>query len=290
MKFLASYVMRGQFQVLSVAVLLGLISLLFLPAAILCGAILALYVLRKGHEKAALIFLPTIALVYFGNQLIETRAGLGFPLVILLLIPVWISTLVLRATESQGLAITIAIGCAALFAISMHLYIDNTIQWWDEWLKTAITGVENANYQEFINSGSINNINGLVATILGLFTIASLFIGRWLQAKLYNPEKFSIEFSQLKIPKPVLFIIATILIVATALSRNLFNDLLMVFSIIYFLQGLAILHYLVLKKGLNRILLFPIYVIIFFLPHLGILGLAGAGVTDTFLNFRKLPE
>jgi len=290
MKYLASFVMRGQIQVLSVAMILGLISLQFLPAAILCAAVIALYVLRKGHEKAALIFLSTIALVYCANLFLETRAGLGFPMIIILLIPVWISTLVLRATESQGLAVTTAIGCAALFAIAMHLFIGDTIQWWSEWLKIATPGVENASYQEFVDNGSINNMNGLVAAILGLFTIASLFTGRWLQAKLYNPEGFSVEFSELNIPKPVLFIIAAILLVSAVLSRILLNDLLMVFSVIYFLQGLAILHHQVLNNRLNRVLLFPVYLMIFFLPHYAIFGLASVGVMDTLLNFRKLPE
>lgn len=290
MKFLASYIVRGQFQALSVSVFLGIVSLQILPAAILSAAVVSLYVLRKGHKKALWVLLATIALVYFCSLFLETRPGLSFPLIVALLIPVWISALVLRATESQGLAVTISIGCAALFAISIQLFTGDAVQWWSEWLKIAVSGVKNASYQQFIDSGSINSMNGLVATLLGICSIMSLFIGRWMQAKLYNPGGFAIEFNQLRIPKSFFFIIAVIVLVSAALSRNLMNDLLMVFSVIYFFQGLAILHYHILDKGYSQTLLFPVYLIIFFLPHYAIFGLAGAGVMDTFLNFRKLPK
>ena len=159
-----------------------------------------------------------------------------------------------------------------------------------EWLKTAVPGVNNASYQQFVDSGSINSMNGLVATILGICCIISLFIGRWLQAKLYNPGGFALEFNQLKIPKSIFYFIAVIILVCAAISTNLMNDLLMVFSVIYFFQGLAILHYHVHDKGLSQTLLFPVYLTLFFLPYYAIFGLAGAGVMDTFLNFRKLPK
>ncbi len=287
MKFLASYVMRGPTQALNISALFGILSIQILPAAILCSGVVALYVLRKGHKKALIVVFATIAISYLANQFIPNRPGLDFPIVILLLIPVWISALILRATESQGLAISAAIFCAALFAVSIELYSGNAIQWWSEWLETAVTGVKNTSYQGFVDSGSLKIMNGLIASVLGISIVISLLLGRWLQAMLYNPGGFAIEFSNLIVPKRFLYFIGLILLICFLINKNLFNDLLIVFSIIYFFQGLAILHFYVEKNKLSKSMLLPVYLLIFFLPQYAIIGLAGAGVMDPFLNFRK---
>lgn len=287
MKFLASYVMQGPIRALSFSVLFGVLSVQILPAAILSAGIVALYVLRKGQKKSFLVFFATIILTYLADQFLPNRPGLDFPVVILLLIPVWISALTLRATESQGLAISAAIFCAAFFAVFIEIYSGDAVQWWGEWLKIAVTGVKNASYQGFIDSGSLKIINGLMASVFGLCAVVSLLLGRWLQALLYNPRGFAIEFCRLKIPKQLFYIIAFILLICFLLNKMLFNDLLMIFSIIYFLQGLAVLHFYVEKRKLSQSMLIPVYLLIFFLPHYAIIGLAGAGVMDTFLNFRK---
>ncbi len=290
MKFLVSYVMQGSIQALSVSALFGLLSIQILPAAILCAGVVALYVLRKGQKKAFMVFFITIAISYLASQFIPSRPGLDFPIVILLLIPVWLSALVLRATESQGLAISTAIFCAAVFAIFIELYSGNAIQWWGEWLKIAVTGIKNASYQGFVDSGSLKIMNGLMASVLGLCVVLSLLLGRWLQAMIYHPGGFSLEFSNLIVPRRLLYIIGLILLICFLINKNLYNDLLIVFSIIYFFQGLAILHFYAEKNKLSKSMLVPVYILIFFLPHYAIIGLASAGVMDTFLNFRKQPK
>ncbi len=287
MKFLASYVMQGSIQAISIAALFGFLSIQILPAAILCAGIIALFTLRKGHKKAFLVFFATITLSYLAGQFIPSRPGLDFPLVILLLIPVWISALILRATESQGLAISTAVFFAAVFAIFIELYSGNAIQWWSDWLKVAVTGIKNVNYQGFIDTGNLKIMNGLMASILGLCIASSLLLARWLQAVLYNPGGFAAEFSNLIVPKQFLYFIGLILLICFLINKNLFNDLLLIFSIVYFFQGLAILHFYVEKNKFSKSMLFPVYLLIFLLPQYAIIGLAGAGVMDTFLNFRK---
>ncbi len=287
MKFLASYVMQGSIQAISIAALFGFLSIQILPAAILCAGIIALFTLRKGHKKAFLVFFATITLSYLAGQFIPSRPGLDFPLVILLLIPVWISALILRATESQGLAISTAVFFAAVFAIFIELYSGNAIQWWSDWLKIAVTGIKNVNYQGFIDTGNLKIMNGLMASILSLCIASSLLLARWLQAVLYNPGGFAAEFSNLIVPKQFLYFIGLILLICFLINKNLFNDLLLIFSIVYFFQGLAILHFYVEKNKFSKSMLFPVYLLIFLLPQYAIIGLAGAGVMDTFLNFRK---
>ncbi len=287
MKFLAAYVMRGPFQALGVAALFGLLSIQILPAAILCASIVALFILRKGHKNSLILFFGTIALSYLASRIIPGRPGLDFPIVILLLVPVWFSALILRATESQGLAISAAIFFAALFAIFIELYSGNAIQWWAEWLETAVIGVKNASYQQFADSGSLKIMNGLIASVLGICIVISLLLARWLQASLYHPGGFAIEFSNLIVPRQLVYIIGLILLVCFLINRHLFNDLLIVFSTLYFFQGLAILHFYVEKIKSNKSMLLPVYLLIFFVPQYAIIGLAGAGVMDTFLNFRK---
>ena len=288
MHVLAKFVMQGQYQAIVVAGLLGGVSLLFLPMAIFSAAFVALYFLRKGGRQTLPVVLGTGLIVMACSFFVEARPGLGFPVVIALLIPVWISARVLRATSSQGSALVIAVSCAAVFAVAVHLFTGDAVQWWSDWLKLAITGVNTATYQGFEDSGSVQKMNGIIAMLLSLATIGSLFIARWMQAKLYLPGGFKAEFILLRVHRSVIYSVAVILAIMVIWNKNLYNDLLMVFAVIYFFQGLAVLHCNVEKLKRSQSYLLPPYVLMIFIPHYVFVGMAGLGIVDNFFNFRKL--
>ena len=288
---LAEFVMRGPYQALITAGIIGGLAQLMLPLALLSSAIVGLYILRKGDKEGIFVLFGATIVIMIVSFFIQSRPGLSYPLAIILLLPVYLSTTILRATGSQGLMVVMAAGCAAVLAVAVQLLSGDAVAWWSGWLKVAVNGVEGATYQGFEESGSIQLINGLVAMMLGMATCASVFIARWMQSMLYYPGEFRKEFQVLQIPRKILFFIFVILGIAAILNRNLMYDLAIIATTLYFYQGLAVLHHNAAKqKGSPLIYLVPPYLVLTFAPHYAIVGLACVGVTDLWLNYRKLSK
>ena len=201
MKYLAKFIIQGQFRSLITAGVIGGLSQLLLPLSLISSAIVSLYVLRKGEKEGIVVFLGTAAIIYIMSLYVQSRPGLHFPVALILLLPVYLCSRVLRGTESQGYAIATAAACSAIFAFAVQLISGDAVVWWGEWLKTALVGVKGANYEGFEVDGTILVMNGLVSMLLGMATIASVLIARWLQSALYNPGGFKEEFQMIQIPR-----------------------------------------------------------------------------------------
>jgi hypothetical protein len=283
--------MRGRYQALLTAGIIGGLAQLMLPLALLSSAIVALYILRKGDKEGIFVLFGAAVIIMMVSFFVPSRPGLEYPLAIILLLPVYLCATILRSSASQGLMVTMATGCAVILAITIQVISGDAVAWWSEWLKIAVQGVEGASYQGFEDNNSIRFINGLVAMMLAMATCASLFIARWMQATLYYPGAFSKEFQLLQTPKRIIFFIVVMLAIAAVLNGNLMYDLAIISTTLYFFQGLAVLHYNAARqKGSPLFYLVPPYLVLTFVPHYAIVGLACVGVTDLWLNYRKLPN
>ena len=102
MSLLAQFIMKGQFRAILLAGILGGFSQRFPPLAIFSSVIVSMYILRKGEAEGLIVLIGTAAITYVMSFYIESRLGLDFPLALVLLIPVYLCSRALRATESQG--------------------------------------------------------------------------------------------------------------------------------------------------------------------------------------------
>lgn len=290
MSLLAQFIMKGQFRAILLAGILGGFSQRFPPLAIFSSVIVSMYIMRKGEAEGLVVLIGTAAITFVMSFYIESRLGLDFPVALGLLIPVYLCSRVLRATESQGYAITAAAACSAVFAFSVQLITGDAILWWSGWLETVVENVRGATYEGFEEDGTIMVMNGLVAILLGLSTISSILIARWMQSILYNPGGFKAEFQLIQIPRLFLYGLIVLILVFAALQSSLMGDLLIIGAMMYFFQGLATLHYNVNKQKRSSAFLLPPYLLLFMVPQFVVIGLACVGVSDTFLNYRKLPK
>jgi len=203
------------------------------------------------------------------------------------MVPVVLCAKTLELTESQSLSILVAVICAVILALTIQLVSGDAVQWWADWLKVAVTGVKNATYQGFAESGTLNLMNGLVAMMLVFAAVLTVFIGRWLQAILYNPGGFRNEFILIRFSFLVLAGMVVILLVTAVINESLFKDFILIFTVPFFFQGMSVLHYTVNAMGRSQSYLWPPYLLLIFFPQYVIVGMAGVGLVDIFLNFRK---
>lgn len=283
---LASLLLRHPLHAALAAGVLGALSLIFLPAAVLSAAILALVALRHGMLIAIVIAAGALILVGAGWLVVNLRPGLAFPIVLALWVPVLAGAWTLRVFRSQGLAV-LAVGSICLFwVLAMHVLTGDVEAFWRDWLARAVTGVPGATVQGFERDGTLPLMNGLVAFAMGVGAMLSLLLARWMQSLVYYPGGFGQEFRDLRLPVRVTVLVALVLLAVSAFSQVLMSDLLLVALMMYLFVGLAVIHGIVAQRRLSWLWVAPPYVLIAMVPQYAALGLAMLGALDGFMRFR----
>ena len=65
-------------------------------------------------------------------------------------------------------------------------------------------------------------------------------------------------------------------------------DIVIIAAMIYFFQGLAVVHFSIIKKGLAKGFLLIPYILLLLIPEYAFVGFGLAGLSDALFNFRRL--
>lgn len=298
MKALASFIMKGPLQAILLVVVSGALSLVLPPLSVLTGGIVALVTLRNG-AKAGISVLVGASLI-LGLFAYFAMPGQGTALIFLLsllvtVFPVWLLAIVLRSSISLTKTINLAVIMGGLMVCLVHLLLPDPALWWEELLHTAIgPALQEA---QFATQGVDVDANikamsvwmtGLVAAAMTLSYMASLLIGRWMQAMLYNPGGFKQEFLGLRLSREMAITTLVVLLVAFLLDGSvaaIAKDLMWVLGAIYIVPGLSVVHQWIDTMNSSTIWLVVLYLLLLFVPQIAVL-MAVIGWGDTWVNFR----
>jgi hypothetical protein len=292
MRVLASFVMQGRGQALTVIVPLAVLALWFPPLGIVSSGVIGLIVLRRGGVDGLLLAILAAA----GCAVIMLAAGAQPWVVLAVTFPPWLLILLLAQLLRFSRSLPLAAGAALLLAAGAI----GASHWFEvDWsgllepLSRSLSESQLVGPDE--RKALIQELGGMMPGILGaslfLQLMLSLFLARWWQAMLYNPGGFRAEFHRFRLPK-VIAVVTLAVLVLTALGgdqRASWPDhLAMLLLAGWLLQGLALTHALVGTKGVGRRWLTVIYLLLF-LPitmlH-AITMLAAAGLADAWFDFR----
>jgi len=287
--------MRGRMQAVMVASTLALISLLLPPISIVSSAAVALVTLRRGAYEGLFVLLcssaaaATLGLLLLGGYQFALLYGL------VLWLPVWIISMVLREGRHLTLAVEIAVLIGALGVVFFYLYQDEPAAMWQALLaqmvkpmieapaETAVANIEQS------LAVFAHYMTGIVAagTVYGL--LFGLFLGRWWQATLYNPGGFRQEYLSLN-THPWLAIASMVVIVIAwagsgVVSEIAWNITILLF-VLYTFIGAAVLHWILagMKSGHFWVPMF--YLTLLIIPY-AMLPVALIGLSDAWLNLRN---
>jgi hypothetical protein len=288
-KFLATYIMRGRMQAMIVASSLALLSLMMPPVSVVSSATVALVTLRRGAFEGLIVLASSTVAGLLGYLAI---GSFQFALlyVMVLWLPVWLISIVLREGRHLSLAVEIAIFIGIVGIIGFYLYVADPAAMWKAILMQMVPAdAPVADIQRTIDVLS-HYMSGIVAagSVFGL--LFGLFLGRWWQANLYNPGGFRREFLSLK-TKPLLTII-TLAVVAVALatsgmiSETAWNVSILLF-VLFTVSGTSVLHTLFAGMKMGRYMVPMLYITLFLIPH-AMLIVALVGLSDPWLNLRKI--
>jgi hypothetical protein len=293
---IAAYAMRGRVQAIQMALLFFLLATLMAPLAILGAAVVGLVALRQGGRSALEVGLVASLLtaVAFWLMLGDWSPGLTSLLVWL---PVLLLTLVLRYSISLGLTVQVAmfIGLAPLLLEAIYLPTGGGLTEMLAPLRQALTQaaiMEDAQVAEVMDWLSRWFV-AIMAGGLFIQTCVGLFFARGWQAKLYNAGGFAKEFRELRFSRAMTYTATLVLVLILSLDGaqwSWLRVLAVLLSMLFFLQGLAVLHALLARNPAGQTWLVGVYALLFLaMPYMGMV-LAATGYMDSWWNFRPDPD
>ncbi len=280
---------------------LGLLLALYLPGAVLLlplalilnAAAVSVLVLEQGAAGAvrgvlvALLLLTPVALV--------GGAGLLGPALLFAWLPLALAGWVLRVATSLSLALLTLTGLALIVVLvaqqfglgaeSMELR-----QALLQVMSNLNQGLPKAELEATIDV-VLKLSGGLLALVLLSVWSAGLCLGRSLQARLRRPGAFAQEFRALRLGRAYsgVVLLATVPALLLGLAGDgLAVELALVLAIPLLVQGLALIHAEVARRGWWRGLPGMAYLMLVVTPHVG-LPLALLGLVDNWLDFRRRP-
>jgi len=104
---------------------------------------------------------------------------------------------------------------------------------------------------------------------------------------LFNPGGLRKEFHELRFGTAASGIALAIVVLAVVTRFELPMALAMLVCAVFTLQGLAIIHGVVRRRGLGAVWLVVAYILLLFTMPESLIVLAVCGVTDAWFDFRK---
>lgn len=292
MRFLANNIMRGSMAAILVTSVTAMLGLLLPPLGYLSAAAIGLVTLRLGLTEALKVISgAALATAVLGGLLVGNPM-LPLAFLVALWLPLLVTAWSLRRTADLARSLRLSALFGVILIFAFHAVIDNPTEWWLQFLRQMVeqAPVEQQDILLPILEQLASLMTGMVgaATVLGI--ILSLLLARWWQASLYNPGGFRHEFHALRLGNIVAGVAALLLIVAwlQPAGWQVIIDLLPLALLLCLLQGLAVAHGLVAKRGASTGWLVAMYALLL-LPIVAtqaVLLMAVVGMMDNWLDFR----
>ena len=291
---LARFIMAGPTQAAVVAAATALLAFILPPIAWVSGGVVALVVLHLGPVRGIQL------MAYAGvAALVLGWLALGTPLlvvgvILLLWLPVWLASMILRSTFSLSVSLQAITGFSVALVLLLHLgFPELQTQLQHEFLsilKPVIEQqpdeVQRQNLQVAVESVLVL-LPGILVTGMMSGIMLSLLLGRWWQSALYNPGGLVNEFNSLRLGRYLNLISSAFLLMALFSASELATMIVLLLLSLYLLQGVAVVHGVFELRQIAKGWLIGLYVMILFIPHLVVLPLAVFGLSDAWVDFRQ---
>jgi hypothetical protein len=276
-------------QAMLVASSLAIVSLIMPPVSIVSSASVALVTLRRGAVEGLVVLgcstliAGVLGFFLLGNYQFVLLYGM------VLWVPVWLISIVLREGRYLSLAVEIAVLLGILGVVGFYLYSTEPAAMWKTMLSQMMP--PNAPVEDVQRAFDMlsHYMTGIVAAASVFGLLFGLFLGRWWQALLYNPGGFRQEFLSLNTP-PRLAIGSILVVVIASLSSGVTSEIFWNISILLFVLytfiGTSVLHTVFAAMKMGRYIVPMFYVTMFLIPH-AMLPVAIVGLSDAWMNLRN---
>ena len=286
MRALAEFIMRGRMQAAVVA-LIGTWFPLISPATV------AFVSMRRGTQDGTYVLcwalLPAVVSLFVS----EYGPMMAF-ITLAAVIATYIVALLLRTSSSWAYALMGLVALSTLSALLLTVFVSSPAEELVKVLGNILSqqGASSPAHKALNFEPTDTLVLGFVAYVLTWNGLLSLFLGRWWQAMLYNPEGFQSEFHaiRLKPSQAIVCLLSAVYCLSLGGDYQVWGSL---FALPLFIAGLAIVHSSVKQLGIGKGWLVLFYVaLMLFSPMLLVLYsplmvmLTIMAFMDTWINFR----
>lgn len=274
--------------------ILALAATLLLPVLqILSGIFMVLLVLRQGVRLA--IVEGAIAGALLG--LVALLAGAPVMQVVVAMSTTWVPAILLAVTLSvtRSLALTLQVSAlvAAAAVLGFHLVIDDMMAFWQPVMEFMIGWARDNRLHE--QAGLIETDPAMVAHTLTIVYVLSswtmivlyLILGyRFSTALPEETGKYG-RFCDLNFGRVIALVMALVSLLAFASGVAWLQSVAIVLFAIFWLQGLAVVHWMFTDGELPLFVVILTYALMPFLHVFLIVALAIVGYTDAWFRYRR---
>lgn len=273
---------------------LGLAASFFLPfSQIFSGAVMTLVTLNGGLRMALLTgaiaggVLVTVGLI---TQVPVADTAMN---AVTMWLPVALLAAVVRTTRSLTLALQCSVILALVGTLAFHVAVGDPEAFWLTVLTQVASVFSDAGLQE--QADLLDAQRQLIApqmTALSVIAVWSLMatvlvVGYWIYQFLPGRKAAYGRFCDLNFGRVLATAMAVGSLAALVVDWAWIENFAFVAFVIFWLQGLAIMHWLHVNGPLPILALVVIYVMLPVLNALLLMGLAVLGYTDAWFDFRS---
>ena len=273
---------------------IGLAGTLLLPILqIISGIFMVLLVLRHGPRLAAIeaaaagSLLVLVSLVAQGPLLQVVGSMLNVWL------PALIIGLVLRATGSLTLTAQVSALLAGFAVAVFYAAVADLVVYWSPMLEVlknlAQQGglAEQAAFLEAEPALAANMLTMSVVLVSWTFYVVYLLFGYQLFSMLPGETQDYGRFCDLNFGRVLAVLMAVLSLLAVATGAVWIQGTALVMFAVFWLQGLAVVHWMYSERRLPLFVVIATYVLLPFLHVFLVLGLSVLGYTDAWFRYRR---
>jgi len=285
-------VARPQNAVLGLASSLAF-TLLMPLVQIFSGAILAFLVLHQGPKRSMLQAAMAIAIVAAIALISGSATGYVVVSGLVTWAPVFLLTALLRQWRSVNLAMQVSVIVAVLLMLGFFIVMPDPIAFWKSVLTAFSAVFSEAGLHE--QADVLLTQQDLIApqmTLIFVFTSWSMVVcmtllGNALLQKLPGNSTNFGQFRDFSFGRVLAIVMAVSSLAAMASNAIWIQNVSFLMFSVFWLQGLAIAHWLQAEGRLPGFVLVLVYVLLPVLNFIVIVGLAVAGYADAWFGFRR---
>ena len=267
---------------------LGLAVTLLLPAPQLTsGVIMVLLVLGQGTKLAvieaciAASVLLTVSLLF----------GVSISSIVALMLGTWLPVFLLAAllsgSRSLTLTVQVSVIVAALAMLGFYVVVVDPVAFWQPYMTLMAELVEKNNLQLNLEllTAEVMTLSAVLAFWM-LYTVG-LLLGYALYKRLPRETRDFGWFRNLNLGRVIAFTMAATSLLAFIVDVAWLQNLAFVLFVVFWIQGLAIVHWMHAERQLPLAALVAVYALLPFLQVLLMTALAVFGYMDAWFDFRR---
>lgn len=261
---------------------------MLLPAPQLTsGVIMVLLVLAQGARLAVMEALMAAAVLLTVSLLFGVSIGSISALMTGTWVPVLLLAALLRGSRSLTLTLQVSVIVAVLGMLGFYVVVADPVAFWQPYVEQMRELARSNNLQLNIElfSAEVMTISAVLA--FWMLYIIGLLLGYALYGRLPGETALFGRFRDLNFGRVIAFTLALASVLAFLVDASWIQNVAFVLFVMFWVQGLAIVHWLHGEGILPLAALIAVYALLPFLQVLLMTVLAVFGYVDAWFGFRR---